>query len=119
MMIQKTKEEEDKINQFVDIIADLIDDSYHDSELNVQEIFDRLKDKLFKTSGTIYLCFTCRQVVSRKELKKEQYFQLSNVWHDCREDISRNGFSAPTIGLITRWKDVLDYLESVDLLTKS
>ncbi len=119
MMIQKTKEETEKIDQFVNIIADVIVDSHETPGFDVQKMFDNLKNKLFKTSGTIYLCFSCRQVLNRNELKKEVWFQISNVWHNCRLDLNRNGFSAPTIGLITRWKDVLIYLEKVNMLTKS
>lgn len=118
-MIKKSTEEKEKITQFVDIIADIIEDAYNSPEFDVQKMFDQLKNKLFKTSGTIYLCFTCREILNRKELTKQNYFQISNVWHDCRKDLSRNGFIAPTIGIITRWNDVLKYLEKVDMLTKS
>lgn len=115
MMITKSKKDNERILSFVNKIADVIESADSNQNFNVQDLFNRIKDGIFQTSGTIYLCFSCRSVVSRKNLKKERWFQLQNVWHDCRTEYNTNGLVVPTVGIISRWNDVIKYLNDHDV----
>ncbi len=115
MMITKSEQDKERILSFINKIADVIESADSDQDFNVQALFNRIKDGIFQTSGTIYLCFSCRSVVRRKNLKKEKWFQLQNVWHNCQIEYNTNGLVTPTIGIISRWNDVVKYLDDHDI----
>jgi len=114
MMIAKNKKDEGRILSFINSIADVIDNDLED-DFNLQDLFNRIKDGIFQTSGTIYLCFSCRDIINRRDLKKEKWFQLQNVWHDCQNEYNTNGLVVPTIGIISRWNKVIKYLDDHDI----
>lgn len=115
MMITKSEKDKKRISIFINEIANVIEAAEDNPKFNVQELFNKIKEGIFQTSGTIYLCFSCRRIISRKEMKKEKWFQLQNVWHNCREEYNLNGLVIPTVGIISRWNSIIQYLDDHDL----
>ena len=115
MKIAKTRQEDHNITQFTKAMKEALNDQLYEtiSPLNLegtdlQKLFEKVKDEIFTASGTLYLCFTCGSHFPRTQIKKQNFYQISGVWHDCLGKM--NGYAFPTIGVITRWQIVRDYI---------
>lgn len=118
MKIAKSEEERELINRFTTAMREALNDELYESMapldlggMNIQKAFEIVKEEIFVASGSLYLCFTCGNHMPRKDVKKQQFFQVSGVWHNCLGEM--NGYVVPTAGVITRWKIVADYIQSV------
>jgi len=114
VMIKRTKVETKKIEEFTKIYSTLFNViMMKHPHVDLQKMFDGIKEKIYIPSGTLYLCFSCGAVLHKKDLTPQKFFQVKQRWHPCQNFY--NGASLPSIGIFTQWNDVLKYLKTVDL----
>jgi len=110
MMIMKTEEEKELIEKFINMMSDLFYTyAFDNPQKDLQSMFDNLKESLYDHAGSIYLCFACGQLLDRKDVLVQQYFQFKRVWHGCQG--GNNNMTYPTAGIVTRWKKIIAYID--------
>lgn len=111
MRVKKTKEDETKLSKFMVMMNNIFTTyAWENPQKDTQTIFDNIKEALYDNAGSLYLCFTCGNVLDRKELSVQNYFQINRVWHPCQG--GDNNMTFPTAGIVTRWEKAISYIES-------
>jgi len=119
MKIAKTENERKNITRFAIAMKEALNDELYETispidfpNSDLQKIFDNIKDRIFNASGSLYVCFTCGNHMPRKDVPIQKFYQITGVWHSCMGEM--NGYVIPTIGIITRWKVIANFIEELD-----